>query len=109
VVHAGLEETNWIPRSFQEGAKNLAKEAVEYFVRPNQVIGLGSGPMAAAIVREMANFDGKETLECIPTSFQIELDALCSVLKLVDGKGMPEIDLVFDGADEIDSKFNMIK
>ena len=109
MVHAGLEETNWIPRSFQKGAKNLAKEAVKYFVRPNQVIGLGSGPMAAAIVREMANFDGKETLECIPTSFQIELEALCSGLKLVDGKGTPEIDLVFDGADEIDAKFNMIK
>jgi ribose 5-phosphate isomerase A len=109
VVHAGLEETNWIPRSFQKGAKNLAKEAVKYFVRPNQVIGLGSGPMAAAIVREMANFDGKETLECIPTSFQIELEALCGGLKLVDGKGTPEIDLVFDGADEIDAKFNMIK
>lgn len=109
MVHAGLEETNWIPRSFQQAAKNLAKEAVEYFVRPNQVIGLGSGPMAAAIVREMANFDGKETLECIPTSFQIELEALCSGLKLVDGKRMPEIDLVFDGADEIDAKYNMIK
>ncbi|MDP9462531.1 MAG: ribose 5-phosphate isomerase A [Thermoproteota archaeon] len=104
-----MEETNWIPRSFQEGAKNLAKEAVEYFVRPNQVIGLGSGPMAAAIVRELARFDGKETLQCIPTSFQIELEALCSGLKLVDGKRMPEIDLVFDGADEIDAKFNMIK
>ena len=65
--------------------------------------------MAAAIEREMANFDGKETLEYIPTSFQIELEALCSALKLVDGKGTPEIDLVFDGADEIDAKFNMIK
>ena len=94
MVHLGLEETNWIPRSFQEGAKNLAKESVEYFARPNQVIGLGSGPIAAAIVREMANFDGKETLECIPTSFQIELESLCNALKLVDGKGMPEIDLV---------------
>jgi ribose 5-phosphate isomerase len=69
-VNAGLEETNWIPRSFQEGAKNQAKEAVEYFVRPNQVIGLGSGPMAAAIVREMANFDGKETLEVFPLRFR---------------------------------------
>ena len=48
-------------------------------------------------------------LEYIPTSFQIELVALCSVLKLVDGKGTPEIDLVFDGADEIDAKFNVIK
>ena len=65
--------------------------------------------MAAAIEREMANFDGKETLEYIPTSFQIGLEALCSVLKQVDWKGTPEIDLVFDGADEIDAKFNMIK
>ena len=65
--------------------------------------------MAAAIVRELARFDGKETLEYIPTSFQIDLEALCSGLKLVDGKRMPEIDLVFDGAHEIDCKFNMIK
>jgi ribose 5-phosphate isomerase A len=73
------------------------------------VIGLGSGPMAASIVREMANFDGKETLECIPTSFQIKLEAQCSGLKLVDENKIPEIDFVFDGADEVDAKFNMIK
>lgn len=108
-MDAGPQETNWIPRSFQEAAKNLAKEALEYFVRPNQVIGLGSGPMTAAIVREMANLDGKETLECIPTSFQIELEAQSSGLKLVDETRMPEIDVVFDGADEVDAKFNMIK
>ena len=103
------EETNWIPRSFQEAAKNLAKEAVECFVKPNQVIGLGSGPMAAAIVREMANFEGKETLECIPTSFQIKLEAECSGITLVEEDRMPEVDVVFDGADEVDAKFNMIK
>jgi ribose 5-phosphate isomerase A len=108
-MDAGLQETNWIPRSFQLAAENLAKEAVEYFVRPNQVIGLGSGPMTAAIVREMANFDAKESLECIPTSFQIKLEALCSGLKIVDGNTMTEVDVVFDGADEVDAKFNMIK
>ena len=65
--------------------------------------------MAASIVREMANFDGKETLECIPTSFQIKLEARWSGLKLVDENKMPEIDVVFDGADEVDANFNMIK
>jgi ribose 5-phosphate isomerase A len=108
-MNADLQETNWIPRSFQEAARNLAKEAVKYFVRPNKVIGLGSGPMAASIVREMANFDSKETLECVPTSFQIKLEAQCSGLKLVDENRMPEVDVVFDGADEVDAKFNMIK
>ena len=106
---AGVQETNWIPRSFQQAARNLAKEVVERFVRPNQIIGLGSGPMAAAIVREMTNFDAKKTLECIPTSFQIKLEAQCSGLKLVDENNISEIDVVFDGADQVDAKFNMIK
>jgi ribose 5-phosphate isomerase A len=108
-MYAGMQETNWIPRSFQQSARNLAKEAVERFVRSNQIIGLGSGPMAAAIVREMANFNRKETVECIPTSFQIKLEAQCSGLKLVDEDKMPQIDVVFDGADQVDAKFNMIK
>src|SRR5919108_867512 len=108
-MHAGQQETNWIPRSFQDSARNLAKEAVKRFVKPNQVIGLGSGPMAAAIVREMANFDGKQTLDCIPTSFQIKLEAQCSGLKLAGEDRIPKIDVVFDGADEVDAKFNMIK
>lgn len=108
-MYAGVQEANWIPRSFQQAARNLAKEVVERFVKPNQIIGLGSGPMAAAIVREMANFDSKETLECIPTSFQIKLEAQCSGLKLVDEDKVPEIDVAFDGADQVDAKFNMIK
>lgn len=108
-MHAGPQEKDWIPRSFQQAAKNLAQEVVQRFVRPNQVIGLGSGPMAAAIVREMAKFDGKNTLECFPTSFQITLEAQRSGLKLVDANRVPDIDVVFDGADQVDGKFNMIK
>ncbi|MFL6480537.1 MAG: ribose 5-phosphate isomerase A [Nitrososphaera sp.] len=108
-MNAGSQDTNWIPRSFRLGATNLAKDAIERFVKPHQIIGLGSGPMAAAIVREMANFDGKETLECIPTSFQIKLEAQCSGLKLIGEDRMIQTDVVFDGADEIDASFNMIK
>lgn len=108
-MHERLQETNWIPRSFQQAATNLAKEVVKRFVRSNQIIGLGSGPMAAAIVREMASFNGKETLECIPTSFQIKLEAQCSGLKLVAEDKMPHTHIVFDGADQVDAKFNMIK
>jgi ribose 5-phosphate isomerase A len=108
-MQSGSEETNWIPRPFQDAARNLAKKAIEQFVKENQVIGLGSGPMAAAIVREMVNFRGRKTLQCIPTSFQIKLEAKCSGLQLVDESMIPEIDVVFDGADEIDAEFNMVK
>ncbi|MDQ5842521.1 MAG: ribose 5-phosphate isomerase A [Thermoproteota archaeon] len=108
-MDTGAQEKDWIPRPFQQAAKNLAQEVVQRFVRSNQVIGLGSGPMAAAIVREMAGFDGKKSLECIPTSFQITLEAQRSGLKLVDVDRVPETDVVFDGADQVDGKFNMIK
>jgi ribose 5-phosphate isomerase A len=104
-----LQETNWIPGPFQGAAASLAREVVGRFVKSDQVIGLGSGPMAAAIIREMANFEAKETLECIPTSFQIKLEAECSGLTLADESRIPDIDVVFDGADEVDSRFNMIK
>ena len=108
-MDTGAQEKDWIPRPFRQAAKNLAQEVVQRFVRSNQVIGLGSGPMAAAIVREMAGFDGKKSLECIPTSFQITLEAQRSGLKLVDVDRVPETDVVFDGADQVDGKFNMIK
>ncbi len=100
---------SWIPSSYQEAAKALAKDAVNRFVRSNQVIGLGSGPMAAAIIREIGSFSEKETLECVPSSFQIKFEAECSRLRIVDEDRIPNIDVVFDGADEVDSGYNMIK
>ena len=59
------ETTNWISCSFQQAATNVAKDAIKRFAKPHQT--LGSDPMAAAIIRERAHFDGKETLECIHT------------------------------------------
>lgn len=105
-----MQETNWIPRHFQTAADKLARDAVRRFVKDDtRVVGLGSGPMAAAIVREMVNIRGRDRLECVPTSFQIKLEAECSGLRLVDESKIPDIDVVFDGADEIDSGFSMIK
>ena len=101
--------TDWVPAEFQDAARNLAKEAVRRFVKGDQVIGLGSGPMAAAIVGQMAEAKNKETLECIATSYQIKLEAQCSGLKIVGEGCIPDIDVVFDGADEIDSDLDMIK
>ena len=103
---------DWIPSPFQNAARNLAKDAIKKFVKQedNQIIGLGSGPMAAEIVREMKNgVKNKKAIECVVTSFQIKLEAQYSGLKIVDEIQIPEIDVVFDGADEVDSNFNMIK
>ena len=103
---------NWIPSPFQNAARNLAKDAIKKFVKQgdNQVIGLGSGPMAAEVVREMKNgIKNKKAIECVVTSYQIKLEAQYSGLKIVDENQIPKIDVVFDGADEIDFNYNMIK
>lgn len=65
--------------------------------------------MAASIIREMANLSDKETLKCITSSFQIKIEAERSGLELVHESKIPQIDVIFDGADEVDTKFNMIK
>ncbi len=86
----------------------MAKEAVKLAKGVN-VVGLGSGSTVGFIVREMAKLPDKESIEFIPTSLQIRLEAEKSSLKMADEDRIPHTDIVFDGADQIDSKFNMIK
>lgn len=72
-------------------------------------MGLGSGSTVTHIVRQMAKLPNKESLGFIPTSLQIKLEAEKSQLKICDESRIPDIDIVFDGADQIDRKGNMIK
>jgi ribose 5-phosphate isomerase A len=105
------DKTIWIPESFRKSAQNIAEDAVKRFVKDNQVIGLGSGPMAAAIIKKIGELptDTKKTLKCIASSTQIKQEALAGNLRMVDDSHIPEIDIVFDGADQVDSQLNMIK
>jgi ribose 5-phosphate isomerase A len=88
--------------------QKLAKDAVKQ-LKGAKVVGLGSGSTVANIVREMAKLPNKRLIEFIPTSLQIKLEAEKSALHMSDESRVPDIDIVFDGADQIDAKFNMIK
>jgi ribose 5-phosphate isomerase A len=88
--------------------QKLAKDAVKH-VRGAKVVGLGSGSTVAHIVREMGKLSNKGSIEFIPTSLQIKMEAEKSALHISDESRVPDIDIVFDGADQIDAKFNMIK
>jgi ribose 5-phosphate isomerase A len=92
----------------QDSIQKLAKEAVK-LVKGVKVVGLGSGSTVSFIVREMAKLPDKESIEFMPTSLQIKLEAEKSSLRMADENRIPHTDIVFDGADQIDSKFNMIK
>ena len=94
--------------SLQDSIQKLAKEAVK-LVKGVKVVGLGSGTTVGFIVREMAKLPDKESIEFMPTSLQIKLEAEKSSLRMADENRIPHTDIVFDGADQIDSKFNMIK
>ena len=94
--------------SYELSILNLAKEAVK-LVKDVKVVGLGSGSTVGFIVREMAKLTDKGSIEFVPTSLQIKLEAEKSTLRIADEKIIPDIDIVFDGADQIDSKYNMIK
>lgn len=94
--------------SLQDAVQKLAKDAIKH-AKGTKVVGLGSGSTAAHIVREMAKLPGKESMEFVPTSLQIKIEAEKSGLRIADESRVPDIDVVFDGADQIDEKFNMIK
>ena len=97
------------PSLISQSIELLAKDAVKRYVKDNQVIGLGSGSTIAFLVKEMARLENKNTLKFIVTSLQIKTEAENSGLEIVDENQIPEIDIVFDGADQIDSQYNMIK
>ncbi|HEX2169036.1 MAG TPA: ribose-5-phosphate isomerase RpiA [Nitrososphaera sp.] len=94
--------------SYELSIRKLAQEAVK-FVKDVKVVGLGSGSTVGFIVKEMAKLPDKGSIEFVPTSLQIKLEAEKSSLRIADENIIPDMDIVFDGADQIDGKYNMIK
>jgi ribose 5-phosphate isomerase A len=95
--------------SMNTSIRRLAKDIVNKYIIENMTIGLGSGSAVAAIVGELGRISIKDSLTFIPTSLQIELVAEENNLRINDESRISEIDIVFDGADQIDSNLNMIK
>ncbi len=93
------------------GKKNAAEKAVVENVKKNMVVGIGSGSTIAYAVNKIAelNKEYNLNLKCIPSSFQSSQLIIDNGLNLVSLDQYPEIDLDFDGADEIDKDLNLIK
>ena len=109
IIYSMNTTTSDYPLSLADSFQKLAKEAVRLVKEDVKVVGLGSGSTVSFIVREIARLPGKESIEYVPTSLQIKLEAEKSSLRIADENRIPHTDIVFDGADQIDKKFNMIK
>ena len=96
--------------SFDNAIKALSVDALK-FVKDGYVIGLGSGRAATAFVKSLSSFVKikKVRIKCIPTSLQIKLVAEKGNLELVEVDQIDKIDVVFDGADQIDKNKFLIK
>jgi len=89
-----------------------------YFLKPfdkknikndDIIVGLGSGSTVAELVKKIGTLPNKENFIFIPTSIQIKMIAENAGLKFTDESKIFNIDLVIDGADQIDHNLNMIK
>src|ERR671919_2087121 len=86
------------------------KHAIRKHVKDNQIIGLGSGRAMACLVRELGRMTDKKNLKFIVTSLQIGIEAENAGLCIMNAPPRSgRIDIVFDGADQIDANLFMIK
>ena len=94
----------------KEKLQELFQHVKKHFLNDEiQVIGLGSGKTLAALVRHMSNLSDKKSRRFIASSLQIRLEAEQSDLNIIDEKQVMNIQVLFDGADQIDSEYHMIK
>lgn len=96
--------------SLQDAMRKMGEGAAS-LVKNGYVVGLGSGSAVAAFVNALGVRMKEEGLKitAIPTSIQIELIAENLGFTLERYHRINDIDIVIDGADQIDSMFNMIK
>lgn len=96
----------WFKKISNKAQKQkLAKKIADY-ARDGDVIGIGSGSTSYLTIVELGK--SKKKVTCIPTSHEAEIACLAHGLKMTSLK-TKRPDWCFDGADEIDSKGNMIK
>ena len=96
--------------SYDDAMEALSSDALK-LIKNNQVIGLGSGRAATSLVKSLAKLIKLKNynIRGIPTSLQIKLVAEKAGIELIESDQVNHIDIVFDGADQIDSEKYVIK
>jgi ribose 5-phosphate isomerase A len=95
--------------SIDKSLENIAQHIIEnHMSNKLLIIGLGSGRAVSKIVNLLPP-SITESCKFICTSLQIKIEAEKKKLNIVDESLIPLLDIVIDGADQIDNKFFMIK
>jgi len=93
-----------------QAKEEAATRSVE-FIKNNMKVGLGTGSTTAIAIKKLGERIQKEGLkiECCVTSFQSFLLAKEYNIPVYSIQYFSSLDLTIDGADEVDSEFNLIK
>ena len=95
-----------MPAANEEQLDALGRYALK-LVKPGQVLGLGTGRAASAFIRALGESGIK--VRGVPTSnASAELGRSVGI-EVVELRDVSRIDIDFDGADEVDSRVNLIK
>ena len=96
--------------SFDDAIRAVSVDALK-FVQDGQVLGLGSGRAAASFVESLSKHIAATKINVVgvPTSLQIKIAAEEGGIPVIDADRAGEVDVVFDGADQINSKGYLIK
>ena len=95
----------------RDAAKQAAGERAATFVQDGMCLGLGTGSTTAYALDAIARRVQDENLDVrgVPTSFAAERRARRLGLPLTSLDTDPDLDLAFDGADEVDDAMRLIK
>ena len=96
--------------SFDDAILALSTEAGRWG-KEGDVIGWGSGRAATAFVKSLAILLREKNIKVrgVPTSLQIKIIAEQGGIHLIEADQVEKIDVVFDGADQIDEQKNLVK
>ncbi|SHL07841.1 ribose-5-phosphate isomerase RpiA [Rhodothermus profundi] len=100
-----------MPLSATEQAKKAVGEKVAALVVSGMRLGLGTGSTAAWAIRAIGRRVREEGLQVVgvPTSYAAEQLARAEGIPLVTLADVEELDLAFDGADEVSPALDLIK
>jgi ribose 5-phosphate isomerase A len=94
----------------EEGKKRRAAEHALTWLEDGQIVGLGTGSTAKFAIEGIARRVSEGlSIRGVPTSVATERLALSLRIPLLELNNVDIIDITFDGADEVDADFNMIK
>ena len=96
--------------TYDDAIRALSTDALR-FVKDGYVLGLGSGRAATTFVKSLSELLKEKNINVrgVPTSLQIKIIAEEGGIPLIEADQVQKIDVVFDGADQIDHQRYLIK